>query len=78
MANEPASTFGGLVRRQIVEDKVEVEAGRALNPAAVGGRAKRNLDQDSFSGSTTEVALRLGVGRRTEFHGRDRARIGRP
>jgi hypothetical protein len=50
-----------------------VEDSRVLGLAATRGRAKRYVDPDPFRGSATEVARRLGVGRRTVFTWRGRA-----
>lgn len=50
-----------------------VEDSRILGLAAIKGRAKRYVDPDQFKGSATEVARRLGVGRRTVFYRRRRA-----
>ncbi|MCI4356493.1 MAG: hypothetical protein L3K18_05040, partial [Thermoplasmata archaeon] len=49
-----------------------IEDARVLGLRAVGGRAKRIVDPDPFTGSATEVARRLGVSRRTVFDRRRR------
>ncbi len=47
-----------------------VEDRRVLGLAATKERAKRYVDPDSFEGSATEVARRLGVSRRSVFYRR--------
>jgi hypothetical protein len=63
-----------LVRRKnqvrLGKEANRIEDARVLGLRAVGGRAKRYVDPDPFSGSATEVAKRLGVSRRTVFNRR--------
>ena len=73
---------GRMVRRHVLarrsrvvglgKEANRIEAGRVLSQAAVGGRAKRYVDPNPYSGSATEVAGRLGVSRRTVFYLRSR------
>jgi hypothetical protein len=46
------------------------EVARVLGLLAVGGRAKRYVDPDSFERSATELAQRPGVSRRTVYYRR--------
>jgi hypothetical protein len=66
-----------LVRRRnlvgLGKEANRVEEARVLGLHATRGRAKRYVDPDPFTGSATEVALRLGVSRRTVFNLRERS-----
>lgn|GEM_PF-6590669 len=63
-----------LVRRKnlvgLGKEANRLEDARVLGLRAVGGRAKRYVDPDFYNGSATEVAVRLGVSRRTVFNRR--------
>jgi len=72
-----------LIRRKnlvgLGKEANRVEDSKVLGLAAVRGRAKRYVDRDPFKGSTTEVARRLGLTRRTISYWRARVRsLGRP